>query len=117
MSRGASSTSWSIASRITVGRRDDPELSSAKMAHAEPSIAGCAKGRSLIIRPVLLRHAIGGKALPPIIAVTVAPCEKTAVHTGPTELGLSPHSKSLQGHLIWAKLRRIAHIERTAWSG
>ena len=71
-----------------MGRRDGPELAPAKMAHAEATIAGSAEGRSLVIGPVLSRHTIGREALPPIISITVAPCVKTAVHTGATELVL-----------------------------
>ena len=95
-----------------MGRRDGPELAPAKMAHAEATIAGSAKGRSLVIGPVLSRHTIGREALPPIISITVAPGVKTAVHTGATELGLGTNCESLQSDLIWADLRPIAHSEQ-----
>ena len=61
---------------------------------------------------MLVRQAIGRKALPPIIAIAVAPCVKTAVHTGATELVLGTNCESLQSDLIWADLRPIAHIEQ-----
>ena len=108
--RGESPTSWSIAIWVAMGRRDGPELAPAEMAHAEATIAGSAKGRSLVISPVLARHTIGREALPPIIAITVAPRVETAVYTGATELGLSTNGQSLQSDLIWADLRPIAHI-------
>ena len=111
-SRGDSPSSWSIATWVAMGRRAGPELAPAKMAHAEATIAGSAKGRSLVIGPVLSRHTIGREALPPIISITVAPGVKTAVHTGATELGLGTNCESLQSDLIWADLRPIAHIEQ-----
>ena len=108
--RRRSLTSWSIAIGVAMGRRDGPELAPAEMAHTEATIAGSAKGRSLVISPVLSRQSIGREALPPIIAITVAPCVETAVYTGATELGLSTNGQSLQSDLIWADLRPIAHI-------
>ena len=81
-SRGNGPGSSCIAIWIPMGRRDGPELPSAEMAHIEAPIAGSAEGRSLIVGPVLTRHTIGRKALPPVIPVAVAPCVETAVHTG-----------------------------------
>ena len=101
-----------IAILIAMGRRDGPELPSAKVAHVEATIAGSAEGRSLVVCPVLPRHTIGREALPPIIPVAVAPCVKTAVHTGTTELILGANRESLQSDLIRAHLRPIAHIRQ-----
>ena len=81
-SRGNSPGSWSIAIWVAMGRRDGPELAPAKMAHAEATIAGSAKGRSLVIGPVLSRHTIGREALPPIVSITVAPGVKRSPHRG-----------------------------------
>ena len=81
VSRGNGPGSSCIAIRIPMGRRDGPELPSAEMAHVEAPIACCAEGRPLIVGPVLLRHPIGRKALPPVIPVAVAPCVKTAQST------------------------------------
>ena len=85
-----------------MGRRAGPELAPAKMAHAEATIAGSAKGRSLVIGPVLSRQTIGRKAVPPIISIAVAPGVKTTVDTGATELFLCANCKSFQGDLIGA---------------
>ena len=108
-SRGNGPGSSCIAIRIPMGRRDGPELPSAEMAHVEAPIARCAEGRPLIIGPVLLRHPIGRKALPPVIPVAVAPCVKTAVDTGATELVLCTSRESFQSDLIGAQLGPIAH--------
>ena len=95
VTRGNSPSIWSIASWVAMGRRAGPELAPAKMAHAEPTIAGSAKGRSLVIGPVLSRQTIGREAVPPIIAIAVAAGVKTTVDTGATELFLCAHCKSL----------------------
>ena len=102
VSRGDSPSSWSIASWVAMGRRAGPELAPAKMAHAEATIAGSAKGRSLVIGPVLSRQTIGREAVPPIISIAVAPGVKTTVDTGATELFLCANCKSFQGDLIGA---------------
>ena len=86
-----------------MGRRDGPELPSAEVAHVETAIASSAEGRSLVICPVLARQPIGREALPPIISVAVAPCVKTADHTGTTELVLCANCESLQSDLIRAR--------------
>ena len=83
-----------IASGIAMGRRAGPELTPAKMAHAESSIAGSAEGSPLVIGPALARQTIGREAVPPIISVAVAARVKTTVDTGATELFLCAHCKS-----------------------
>ena len=101
-SRGNGPGSSCIAIRIPMGRRDGPELPSAEMAHVKATIAGRAKGCPLIVGPVLVRHTIGRKALPPVIPVAIAPCVKTAVDTGATELVLCTNRESFQSDLIGA---------------
>ena len=64
VSRGDSPSICSIASGVAMGRRAGPELAPAKMAHAEATIAGSAKGRSLVIGPVLSRQTIGRETVP-----------------------------------------------------
>ena len=83
-----------IASWIAMGRRACPELTPAKMAHAESSIAGSAEGSPLVIGPALARQTIGREAVPPIISVAVTARVKTTVDTGATELFLCAHCKS-----------------------
>ena len=83
-----------------MGRRDCPKQPSAEMAHVKSTIAGRAEGCSLIVGPVLLRHTIGRKAFPPVIAVAIAPCVKTAVDTGAAELFLCTNRESFQSDLI-----------------
>ena len=121
-SRGNGPGSSCIAIRIPMGRRDGPEPPSAEMAHIEATIACSAEGRSLIVGPVLMRHTIGRKALPPVIPVAVAPCVKTAVDTGATELVLRANRESFQSDLIGAQLGPIAHSRqknrrRAEWVG
>ena len=117
-SRGNGPWSSCKAIRIPMGRRDGPELPCAEMAHIEATIACSAEGRSLIVGPVLMRHTIGRKALPP----AVAPCVKTAVDTGATELVLRANRESFQSDLIGAQLGPIAHSrqknrKRAEWVG
>ena len=83
-----------IASWIAMGRRAGPELTPAKMAHAESSIAGSAEGSPLVIGPAFARQTIGREAVPPVISVAVAARVKTTVDTGATELFLCAHCKS-----------------------
>ena len=97
VARGDSPCIWSIASWVAMGRGARPEQAPAEMAHAKPAIAGSAERSSLVICPVLLRQAIGRKAIPPIIAIAVAARVKTTVDTGAAELFLCAHCKSLQG--------------------
>ena len=75
---------------------------SGEMAHVKATIAGRAEGSPLIVGPVLPRHSIGRKAFPPVIPVAIAPCAKTAVDTGATELVVCTNRKSFQSDLIGA---------------